>query len=141
MEGLVDLKLANQRFNTWLLGSFSAIALVLALVGIYGVVSYGVAQRTQEIGIRLALGAQDQQVVEMVVREGMKPVLIGALCGTVVAAALTRFLTTQLYSVTPTDPTTFATVVLVFIAVALAACLIPARRAALVNPVESLRYE
>jgi predicted permease len=141
MEGLVDLKLAHQRFNTWLLGSFSAIALVLALVGIYGVVSYGVAQRTQEIGIRLALGAQDQQVVKMVVREAMKPVLIGALCGTVVATALTRFLTTQLYSVTPTDPTTFVTVVLVFIGVALGACLIPAFRATKVDPMVALRCE
>jgi putative ABC transport system permease protein len=141
MEELVSLKVAHPRFNTWLLGSFSAIALMLALVGIYGVVSYGVTQRTQEIGIRLALGARGQEVMSMVVRQGMRAVLIGVLCGSVVAVALTRFLTAYLYSVTPTDPITFASVVLVFIGVALAACLIPAFRAARVNPIEALRCE
>jgi predicted permease len=141
MQELVSLKVAHPRFNAWLLGSFSAIALVLALVGIYGVVSYGVAQRTQEIGIRLALGAPDQQVVQMVVRQGMAPVFIGVLCGSVAAAALTRFLTAQLYSVTPTDPMTFVTVILAFIGVALAACLIPAWRAAKVDPMVALRHE
>jgi putative ABC transport system permease protein len=110
-------------------------------VGIYGVVSYGVTQRTQEIGIRLALGARSPEVVKMVVSQGMKAVLIGALCGTILAVALTRFLTSYLYSVSPTDPMIFASVVLVFSGVALAACLIPAYRAARVDPVEALRYE
>jgi putative ABC transport system permease protein len=141
MEELVSLKVAHPRFNTWLLGSFSAIALVLAVVGIYGVVSYGVTQRTQEIGIRLALGARGQEVVKMVVSQGMRPVLIGALCGVAGAIALTRFLTAYLYSVTPTDPITFASVVSIFIVVALAACLVPAFRAARVDPMEALRYE
>ncbi|MCI0537416.1 MAG: ABC transporter permease [Verrucomicrobiales bacterium] len=141
MEELVSLKVAHPRFNTWLLGSFSAIALVLSLVGIYGVVSYGVTQRTQEIGIRLALGARGQEVVKMVVSQGMRAVLIGVLCGSVAAVALTRFLTAYLYAVTPTDPMTFASVVLVFIGVALAACLVPALRAARVDPMEALRYE
>jgi putative ABC transport system permease protein len=141
MEELVSRKVAHPRFNTWLLGSFSAIALALALVGIYGVVSYGVAQRTQEIGIRLALGAQGREVVRMVVSQGMRAVLIGVLCGSILAVALTRFLTAYLYSVTPTDPITFASVVSIFVGVALAACLIPAFRAARVDPMEALRCE
>ena len=141
MEEWVSFKVAHPRFNTWLLGSFSAIALVLALVGIYGVVSYGVSQRTHEIGIRVALGARGQEVVKMVVSQGMRAVLIGVLCGTVVAVALTRFLAAYLYSVTPTDPITFASVVLIFIAIALAACLVPALRAARIDPMEALRYE
>ena len=141
MEELVSLKVAHPRFNTWLLGSFSAIAMVLSLVGIYGVVSYGVTQRTQEIGIRLAMGARGQEVVKMVVSQGMRAVLIGVLCGTVVAVALTRFLAAYLFAVTPTDPITFASVVLIFIGVALAACLVPAFRAAKVDPMEALRYE
>ena len=141
MEEWVSSKVAHPRLNTWLLGSFSVIALVLALVGIYGVVSYSVTQRTQEIGIRLALGARGREVVKMVVRQGMKAVMVGVLCGTIAAAALTRFLAAQLYSVTPTDPVTFASVVMIFIGVALAACCIPAIRAARVDPVEALRYE
>jgi len=141
MEEWVSSKVAHPRFNTWLLGSFSAIALSLALVGIYGVVSYSVTQRTQEIGIRLALGARGREVVKMVVRQGMKAVMVGVLCGTIAAAALTRFLAAQLYSVTPTDPVTFTSVVIIFIGVALAACCIPAIRAARVDPVEALRYE
>src|ERR1044071_2350018 len=141
MEGWVSTKVAHPRFNTWLLGTFSVIALVLALVGIYGVVSYGVAQRRQEIGIRLALGARGKEVVTMVVGQGMRAVLIGVLCGAVAAVALTRLLAAQLFAVTPPDPITFAGVVLVFIGVALAACLIPALRAARVDPIEALRYE
>jgi putative ABC transport system permease protein len=141
MEEWVSSKVAHPRFSTWLLGGFSAIALVLALVGIYGVVSYAVTQRTREIGIRLALGARSQEVARMVLRQGMRAVLIGVLCGTAAAVALTRFLAAQLYTVTPTDPLTFAGVVFVFIAVASAACLVPAFRAARVDPVEALRYE
>jgi len=141
MKELVSFKVAHPRFNTWLLSSFSAIALVLALVGIYGVVSYGVTQRTQEIGIRLALGAQGREVVKMVVSQGMRAVLFGVLCGAVAAVALTRFLTAYLFAVTPTDPITFASVVLIFIGIAVAACLIPAFRAARVDPMEALRYE
>jgi putative ABC transport system permease protein len=141
MKELVSLKVAHPRFNTWLLGSFSAVALVLALVGIYGVVAYGVTQRTQEIGIRLALGAQGREVVKMVVCQGMRAVLMGVLCGSVVAVALTRLLTAYLFAVTPTDPITFASVVLIFIGVALAACLVPAFGAARVDPMEALRYE
>ena len=103
--------------------------------------SYGVTQRTQEIGIRLALGAQGEEVVRMVVSQGMRAVLIGVLFGVAASVVLTRFLTAQLYSVTPTDPMTFAGVVLIFIGVALAACFVPAWRAAKVDPMEALRYE
>ena len=141
MQELVSSKVAPPRFNTWLLGSFSAIALVLALVGIYGVVSYGVTQRTHEIGIRVVLGARGQEVVGLVVSQGMKSVLIGVLCGIVAAIALTRFLAAYLYSMTPTDPITFASVVAIFVGVALAACLVPALRAARVDPIEALRCE
>ncbi len=141
MEEWMSFKIAPPRFNTWLLGSFSAIALLLALVGVYGVVSYGVTQRTQEIGIRLALGAQGREVVKMVARQGMRAVLVGVLCGSIAAVALTRFLAAHLYSVTPTDPMTFTSVVLTFIGVSLAACLVPALRAARVDPVEALRWE
>jgi len=141
MQELVSVKVEHPRFNTWLLGSFSAIALALTLVGIYGVVSYSVTQRTHEIGIRVALGARSKEVMKMVVSQGMRAVLIGVLCGTAVAIALTRFLTAQLYSVTPTDPITFTSVVLIFIAVALAGCLVPALRAARIDPMEALRYE
>jgi len=141
LNELVTSHVAHSRFNTWLLGSFSASALVLALVGIYGVVSYGVSQRTQEIGIRLALGARGREVVEMVVRQGMRAVLAGVLVGTGVAVLLTRFLSRYLFAVTPTDPITFASVLLVFSAVALAACLVPALRAARVDPIEALRHE
>jgi ABC-type antimicrobial peptide transport system permease subunit len=111
------------------------------LVGIYGVVSYAVTQRTREIGIRLAMGARGQEVARLVLRQEMRAVVIGVLCGTVAAVALTRFLAAQLYTVTPTDPWTFAAVVFVFVAVATAACLLPAFRAASVDPVEALRYE
>ncbi|HTL54036.1 MAG TPA: ABC transporter permease [Candidatus Limnocylindrales bacterium] len=141
IEELVSVKVAHPRFNTWLLGSFAAIALMLAIIGVYGVVSYGVSQRTHEIGIRVALGARGQDVMKMVVGQGMRAVLVGVLGGTVVAVALTRFLTAYLYSVSPTDPITFAAVIFVFIAVAAAACLIPAFRASRVDPVEALRCE
>ena len=98
-------------------------------------------KRTQEIGIRVALGAGGPEVVKMVISQGMRAVLLGVLCGSAAAVALTRFLTAYLYSVTPTDPLTFVTVVLLFIGVALAACLVPAFRAAKIDPMVALRYE
>src|SRR5207249_1568777 len=109
---LVSWKVAHPRFNAWLVGTFSAIALLLALVGIYGALSYSVVQRTHEIGVRTALGAQRSDVMRFVVGQGMRAVLLGIVIGGLAACALTRFLANQLYSVTPTDPMTFGAVLL-----------------------------
>jgi putative ABC transport system permease protein len=132
---------AQRRFNMFLFGGFGVLALMLAAVGIYGVVSYSVSQRTYEIGVRLALGAKPADVMKLVIREGMANALVGALVGVVAAVGLTRFLSTQLFGVTPTDPLTFAAVASLLIAVALLACYLPARRATKVDPMIALRYE
>ena len=124
-----------------LLGIFSAIALVLATAGIYGVMAYFVTQRTREIGIRMALGAQWSDVLKMIMRSGMLLVSIGLLIGLLGAFALTRLMTTLLFEVSPTDPITFGVVALCLIVTALLACYIPARRATKVDPLIALRYE
>ena len=124
-----------------MLGAFAAVALLLALVGIYGIIAYSVAQRTYEIGIRMALGAERQDVVRMVVRQGMEMVLAGIVIGLAAALMLTRALTTLLYDVRPTDPPTFAAVAMALTATALLACWLPALKAALVDPMIALRYE
>jgi putative ABC transport system permease protein len=124
-----------------LLGIFSAIALVLATAGIYGVMAYFVTQRTREIGIRMALGAQWSDVLKMIMRSGMLLVSIGLVIGLLGALALTRLMTTLLFEVSPTDPITFAVVALCLIVAALLACYIPARRATKVDPLVALRYE
>jgi putative ABC transport system permease protein len=111
------------------------------VIGIYGVIAYAVAQRTHEIGVRMALGAQRRQVVRMVVGQGMAMALTGVLAGMAAALALTRVLTSLLYEVTPTDPATFAAVTFLFAAVALAACGGPALKAARVDPIVALRCE
>ena len=141
MDEVVSASVENQRFGALLFLLFGAIALLLTAVGIYGVISYGVAQRTHEIGIRLALGAGRQQVLGMIVGEAMRPALLGAALGLCAAFGLTRLLTRLLYNVKPTDPPVFTAVLLLLIGVALLASYIPARRATRVDPMVALRYE
>jgi putative ABC transport system permease protein len=129
------------RFYLTLLGSLAALAIMLAATGIYGVLSHTVSQWTREIGIRRALGAQDGDVLKLVIRQGMTLAIIGAAVGLMGAAALTRLMREWLYEVSTTDPATFGVVALVLILVALLACYIPARRATKVDPLVALRYE
>jgi len=137
----VQMNLARQRFAMQLLGAFAALALVLASIGIYGVLAYSVTQRTREIGVRMALGAQPRDVLLQILREAMQWVLAGGLCGLLLALALSRMLANLLFGVTATDPLTFAGVALLLIVVALLACVIPARRAARIDPMIALRQE
>lgn len=141
MTQLVDESVAQRRFNMVLLSGFALLALVLASIGIYGVMSYSVAQRTREIGVRIALGAQSRDVLKLVLFQALALTAAGLALGLMGAAALTRFLVTLLFEVKPTDPTTFAIVSIVLGTVALAACIIPARRALKVDPMVALRYE
>ncbi len=132
---------AWSRFYTWLLATFAGIAVILAAVGVFGVMSYSVTQRTREIGIRMALGAHPRDVLKMVMRRGLVMTLIGVIIGLGGAFGLTRILESQLYEVEPTDPATFAAVSALLAVIALVACLLPARRAARVNPMTALRHE
>jgi len=132
---------AAPRFNTTLLSIFAAVALVLTIIGLYGVMSYSVAQRTNEIGIRMALGAQARDVVGLIVKQGIGMVLTGLALGIFGALILTRLLATLLFGVTTKDPTTFIAISVLLSFVALLACYVPAWRATRVDPLEALRCE
>jgi putative ABC transport system permease protein len=141
MDESISESVAGRRFQMFLLGVFAAVALIIATVGIYGVISYAVSQRTHEIGIRMALGAQASDVLRMVVCRGMILALIGITVGLAAALALTRVMKTLLFEVSATDPETFALIALLLICVAVIASYIPARRATKIDPVLAIRHE
>ncbi len=141
MADVIGAKTAPRRFNAWLLGVFATVALVLATLGIYSVISYSITLRTQEIGIRMALGAQRPAILMMVLRKGMLLTVVGTVLGVAGAFVLTRWMSSMLFGVSASDPATYAIVVLVSLGAALFASSIPARRATRVDPLVALRYE
>ena len=141
MEELVASATAQRKFAMVLLGTFALIALLLAAVGLYGVTAYSVTQRTHEIGLRMALGAQQGDVLKLVLGQGMVLATIGVALGLAAALALTRVMSTMLYGIGAMDRTTFVVVSLLLAIVALLACYLPARRATKVDPLVALRYE
>jgi putative ABC transport system permease protein len=141
MDDVVSSSASGDRFNTLLLGAFAAIALLLTAAGIFGVLSYLVTQRTREIGLRMALGAQPQEVLRVIVGHGLRLVLLGLCIGVAAALVVTRWMSSVLFDVKPTDPLTFASVAVLLTVVAFLASYVPARRAMRVDPMVALRYE
>jgi putative ABC transport system permease protein len=141
LESLLDDSIAPRRFYAALLGAFSIVAVLLAAVGLYGVMTYTVTQRRREIGIRVALGAQRKHIFKLVMSEGALLVLIGTALGLIATAASSRLLSSLLYGVSPTDPQLYGSLPLLLIVIALVACFLPARRALRVNPIVILRAE
>jgi predicted lysophospholipase L1 biosynthesis ABC-type transport system permease subunit len=141
LNGLVGASVLRPRFQTWSIGTFGGLALLLATIGIYGVIAYGVAQRTSEIGLRLALGATTRNVLALVLRGGMMPVIAGLTAGLAAAFAFSRVMVSLLYEVTPTDLSTFLGVSAVLMASALLAAYLPARRAASIDPSSAMRAD
>jgi len=141
MDERLAATLETRRFAVMLLGIFGGLALLLAAIGLYGVLAFAVSQRTREIGIHMALGAQGRDVLGMVIKEGMSLVLFGVVVGVVGSYALTRAMRSLLFDVSATDPTTFSFVPLLLAVVGFIACYIPARRATRVDPLVALRYE
>jgi ABC-type antimicrobial peptide transport system permease subunit len=141
MDDLLSAEVASQRFNAGALAGFAALAVLLAAVGIYGVMAYAVSQRTREMGVRIALGAGSGNVLRMILGQGLRLAVIGVALGLVTSFALTRLMTGLLFGVKPTDPGTFGLVTGALLAVAVIACWIPAWRATRVDPVIALRYE
>jgi putative ABC transport system permease protein len=141
MDQLLGNSLAQRRLTLTLLSSFAALALLLAAVGVYGVISYSVRQRTHELGIRMALGAKRGDVLKLVLAQGLKLTLLGVGIGLMAAFALTRWMETLLFSVPPVDPLTFTVIAALLTLVSLVACWIPARRAAKVDPLLALRHD
>jgi predicted permease len=141
MDDVIAQSMSPQRFNLLLLASFAGLALVLAAVGIYGVLSYTVRRRAREIGIRMALGASNVDVLKMVVTDGMKPILVGVAIGLAAGVALSRLVASIIFGVPATDPLTFSAVVLILVAVGMLANILPAYRATRIEPVRTLRDE
>lgn len=141
MDETKTASLTDWRFRAILLSAFGALALFIATIGVYGVISYWVAQRTHEIGIRMTLGAERRDVLRLVLGQGARLALVGVLVGVAVALGLTRLMADMLYGVKASDPLTFAATAALLLLVALAACYIPARRAMRVDPMVALRYE
>jgi putative ABC transport system permease protein len=141
MEDNMAASAVQPRFRTWLLGLFALLALVLSAIGIYGVMSYSVAQRVQEIGVRMALGAQQRQVFGLVTGQGLRLAVAGAGIGFAASVALTRLLRSFLYEVSPLDPVTYGIVTALLVAVGVLASYLPARRATGVDPLVTLRHE
>jgi putative ABC transport system permease protein len=141
MDDVISSSASGERFNTLLLGSFASIALLLTAAGIFGVLSYLVTQRTREVGLRMALGAQPEEVLQVIVDHGLRLVLLGLCIGVAAALVVTRWMSSVLFDVKPTDPLTFAAVAVLLMAVAFLASYIPARRAMRVDPMVALRYQ